>query len=87
MKGPTLKKMKTMKTMALTVLLIGCTVAAGCVSPESTRVRGGRGADVGNRPKVAKIHDGAEPFWKTPRRITDHPPLESARQAEQLSRQ
>ena len=76
-----------MKALAFTVLLIGCTAAVGCVSPESTRVRGGRGADVGNRPEVVKMHDGAEPFWKTPRRVTDHPPLDSARQAEQLSRQ
>jgi hypothetical protein len=76
-----------MKTVAFTVLLIGCTVAVGCVSPETTRVRGGRGADVGNRPQVVKMHDGAEPFWKTPRRVTAHPPLEPARQAEQLSRQ
>jgi hypothetical protein len=76
-----------MKTVAFIVLLIGCTVAVGCVSPETTRVRGGRGADVGNRPAVVKIHAGAEPFWETPRLITDHPPLESARQAEQLSRQ
>jgi hypothetical protein len=76
-----------MKTLAFTVLMLGCTVAVGCVSPESTRVRGGRGADVGNRPEFAKMHDGAEPFWKTPRRITTHGPLESARQAERLSRQ
>jgi hypothetical protein len=76
-----------MKTLAFTMLLIGCTVAVGCVSPESTRVRGDRGADVGNRPEVVKMHDGAEPFWKTPRRVTAHPPLEPARQAEQLSRQ
>jgi hypothetical protein len=77
-----------MKTVAFTMLLISCTVAVGCASPEATRVRGGRGADVGNRPEVVKMHDGAEPFWKTPRRITtQHPPLESARQAEQLSRQ
>ena len=76
-----------MKTMAFTVLLIGCTVAVGCVSPETTRVRGGRGADVGNRPEFAEMHAGAEPFWKTPRRVTTHPPLESARQAEELSRQ
>jgi hypothetical protein len=69
------------------LLLISCTVAVGCVSPETTRVRGGRGADVGNRPEVAKIHDGAEPFWRTPRLVTSHAPLESARQAEQLSRQ
>jgi hypothetical protein len=76
-----------MKTVTFTVLLIGCTIAVGCVSPETTRVRGGRGADVGNRPQVVKMHDGAEPFWKTPRRVTAHPPLEPARQAEQLSRQ
>jgi hypothetical protein len=77
-----------MKTAPFTMLLIGCIVAIGCASPEATRVRGGRGADVGNRLKVVKLHDGAEPFWKTPRRIdTQHPPLESARQAEQLSRQ
>jgi hypothetical protein len=74
--------------MAFTVLLIGCIAAAGCVSPESTRARGGHGADVGNRPAIVEMHDGSEPFWKTPRRITgNHPPLESARQAEQLSRQ
>jgi hypothetical protein len=77
-----------MKTMAFIMLLIGCIAATGCVSPESTRTRGGRGADVGNRPQIVEMHDGSEPFWKTPRRITiDHPPLESARQAEQLSRQ
>ena len=76
-----------MKTVAFTVLLIGCIVSVGCVSPETTRVRGGRGADVGNRTEFAKMHDGAEPFWKTPRRITTQAPLESARQAERLSRQ
>jgi hypothetical protein len=76
-----------MKILAFTMLLISCTLAVGCVSPESTRVRGGSGADVGNRPEVAKFHDGAEPFWKTPQRVTTHAPLESARQAEQLSRQ
>jgi hypothetical protein len=76
-----------MRTLAFTLLLIACAVVVGCVSPESTRVRGGRGADVGNRPAVAEMHDGAEPFWKTPERVASHPPLGSARQAEQLSRQ
>ena len=76
-----------MKTVPFTVLLIASTLAVGCASPEATRVRGGRGADVGNRPQVVKMHDGAEPFWKTPRDVGAHPPLESARQAEQLSRQ
>ena len=74
-----------MRTVAFILLLIGCTIAVGCVSPETTRVRGGRGADIGNRSKIAEMHDGAEPFWKTPRFVTSHPPLESARQAERLS--
>ena len=70
------------------MLLIGCISAAGCVSPEATRTRGGRGADVGNRPEIIEMHYGSDPFWKTPRHITvNHPPLESARQAEQLSGQ
>jgi hypothetical protein len=59
-----------------------------CASPETERTRGGGpGADVGNRGRVLRIHEGAEPFQKTPRLIsTKHPPLESASQADQLSR-
>ena len=77
-----------MKTIALTMLLIGCLAAAGCASPEATRVPGGHGADVGNRTSVVEMHNGSEPFWKTPERIkVDHAPLASARQAEQLSRE
>ena len=77
-----------MKTIAFTLLLVGCIAAVGCVSPESMRTRGGRGADVGNRPQIVEMHNGSEPFWKTPERITvDHAPLASARQAEQLSRE
>jgi hypothetical protein len=74
--------------IALTLLLIGCVGVAGCGSPEATRTRGGRGADVGNRPRIVEMHEGSRPFWKTPDRIAvEHPPLESARQADQLSRQ
>ena len=70
------------------MLLIGSIAAAGCASPEATRVRGERGADVGNRPSVVEMHYGSEPFWKTPERINvNHPSLESARQAERLSRE
>jgi hypothetical protein len=77
-----------MKTIALTMLLVGCIAAVGCVSPESTRTPGGHGADVGNRPQIVEMHNGSEPFWKTPERITvHHAPLASARQAEQLSRE
>ncbi len=60
----------------------------GCASPETTRMRGGgQGADVGNRGKVVEMHEGSQPFWKTPKIIpAKHPPLDSASQADQLSR-
>ena len=60
----------------------------GCASPETTRTRGGGpGADVGNRVKVVEMHEGSQPFWKTPKIIpTKHPSLEPANQADQLSR-
>ena len=62
--------------------------AAGCDSPEATRTRGGGpGADIGNRPPAVKMHEGSQPFWRTPDRIgVEHPPLEPARQAQQISR-
>jgi hypothetical protein len=71
------------------ILLIVCTTLAGCVSPESTRTRGGGpGADVGNRTTIVEMHEGSRPFEKTPQIIdAEHPPLETARQADQLSRQ
>ena len=69
------------------VLLVACTVVAGCDSPEATRTRAGRGADVGNRPQTVEMHEGSQPFWETPQRITgEHPPLAPARQADELSR-
>ncbi len=69
------------------LLLIGCVGIAGCGSPEATRIRGGRGADVGNRPRIVEMHEGSRPFWKTPERIgVEHPPLAPAQQADQLSR-
>jgi hypothetical protein len=60
----------------------------GCASPETTRTRGGGlGADVGNRGKVVKMHEGSQPFWKTPKIIpAKHPPLDPANQADKLSR-
>ena len=61
----------------------------GCASPETTRTRGGgAGADVGNRTKVVQMHEGSEPFAKTPKLIpAQGPPLAPASQADQLSRQ
>jgi hypothetical protein len=72
----------------LFVVLAACLIVAGCTSPETERRRGyGPGADVGNRPATVKMHEGSDPFWKTPERITSgHAPVNTADQAEQLSR-
>ena len=78
-----------MKTIPVSMLLVGCLAAVGCVSPETTRTRGdGPGADVGNRRQNVIMHEGSDPFWKTPDRIPgeQHPPLAPARQAQQLGR-
>jgi hypothetical protein len=77
-----------MKKTSWMLLLIVCVAAAGCDSPEATRVRGGGpGADVGNRSGTVEMHGGSQPFWKTPERIPgEHPPLEPAEQAYELSR-
>jgi hypothetical protein len=43
---------------------------------------------VGNRAKVVEMHEGSQPFWKTPKLIpSKSPPLEPANQADKLSRQ
>jgi hypothetical protein len=40
---------------------------AGCRSPEARRARGeGRGADVGNRAAVVKMHEGSRMYYDTP---------------------
>jgi hypothetical protein len=69
-------------------LLIVCGAVTGCTSPETRRTRGqGAGADVGNRPSTVMMHEGSQPFWRTPERIRgEHPPLEPARHADRLSR-
>jgi hypothetical protein len=73
--------------MKLTIIAVLLYIA-GCASPEATRTRGGGpGADPGNRAKVARLHEGSRPFKNTPKLIpTKHPPLETANQADQLSR-
>jgi hypothetical protein len=63
--------------------------AVACTSPEATRVRaGGPGADVGNKSPVVQMHEGSQPFHKTPTRIgsTGLAGLEAASQADRLSR-
>jgi hypothetical protein len=71
----------------LLLALIGCAAIAGCESPEAARVRGGGlGGDINNRPALVRMHEGSDPFWKTPDRIKiQHAPLDSARQARTLA--
>ena len=71
---------------AIIFLTVICVLAA-CASPETGRPRGGGpGADIGNRTKVIRMHEGADPFYKTPKLIPSQPPpLASARQADTLS--
>jgi len=57
--------------MRRTLIVVSLALAgllAACTSPEATRTRaGGPGADVGNRGPVVVLHDGADPYWHTPR--------------------
>ena len=68
-------------------LVLTFTALAGCASPETTRTRGGGpGGDVGNRSHDVKMHEGSNPYWKTPERIEGtHPSLEPARHAQKIS--
>ena len=70
------------------IFVIVLCALASCTSPESGRPRGGGpGADVGNRRKFALMHEGSDPFYKTPKLIAGQSaPLASARQADKLSR-
>jgi hypothetical protein len=76
--------MRRLLTLGLLAL-----AAAACTSPEATRLQaGGRGADPGNRRQVVRMHEGSDPYWHTPQRISRHEkaPVDSARQADRLSR-
>jgi len=79
-----------LRPAAIAVIVAGAFVAGGCTSPEATRTRGGGpGGDVGNRGPTVEMHEGSRPFFKTPGRIgaLDHPSLDSAQQAYDVSRQ
>lgn len=60
---------------------------AACTSPESERTRGGGpGADVGNRGRPVAMHEGSQPYEKTPILIPGEPaPTETASQARNAS--
>ena len=77
-----------MTTVRVALLAVVCGALGGCVSPETTRRRGGGpGADVGNRTQDVKMHEGSEPYWRTPEIITgSHPSLDPSLQARKESR-
>ncbi|MBI2526251.1 MAG: hypothetical protein HYY95_17005 [Candidatus Rokubacteria bacterium] len=51
---------------SVAVAVLALAAAAGCTSPEATRMRaGGPGADVGNRGDV-ELHGGSRPYYRTP---------------------
>jgi len=84
-----LHELKAEIELKLIVLLLLAAIGMGaCSSPEAARTRGGGpGGDVGNREKILDMHEGSRPFWETPKLIPgNHPPLEPASQADQLSR-
>ncbi len=70
------------------IFLAALSLLAACASPEVSRARGGGpGADIGNRAKIVRMHEGADPFAKTPKLVpAQNPSLAGARQADQLSR-
>jgi hypothetical protein len=80
--------MKTRGRPLAIVLALGLATAA-CTSPEATRQRaGGPGADPGNRRGVVQMHEGSDPYWKTPRRLPGRQPAPTAtaRQADRPGR-
>jgi hypothetical protein len=70
------------------LVLAALLALGGCVSPESTRVRGGGpGADPQNHADVVKMHEGSSQYWRTPLLIDEeYPLLGPAEHARQTSR-
>jgi hypothetical protein len=61
-----------MPRAGLGLVLLAVVGVVACTSPEATRMRaGGPGADVGNRGQVVEMHEGSDPFWRTPRLIQE----------------
>ena len=52
---------------ALATLVVVVAALGACTSPEATRQRaGGPGGDVGNRRDPVEMHEGSQPYWRTP---------------------
>ena len=72
------------------VLTLAAAIALGaCASPEATRQRaGGSGGDVGNRTEAVRMHEGSDPYYRTPCLIgMEGPPLDPLRHARQRARE
>ncbi len=82
--------MRAGNAVRLTLVATAILGLAACGSPEARRAAGGGpGADVGNHGRPVSLHEGADPYYGTPRVARGPiggPPLEPARQAERLSR-
>jgi hypothetical protein len=56
--------MRLRSALFLALLAVGL---IACDSPEARRTRGGGpGADTGNRRPIVEMHQGAQPYYKTP---------------------
>ena len=74
-------------SLFLSITLMLALLPTGCSSPEAKRVRGGSGADVGNRRQNIETHAGSRPYWQTPKLIgSEAAPLETAQNARQATR-
>jgi hypothetical protein len=56
------------RSARVTLAIVSAIALAACASPEASRVRGGagRGADVGNRNPVVRMHAGSKMYYDTP---------------------
>jgi hypothetical protein len=70
------------------VVLATIALALAACSPEARRARaGGPGGDVGNRGDVLKMHEGSQPYWRTPHVAGIRgPAIDEANHADRLSR-
>jgi hypothetical protein len=80
--------MKSNSRLWSAAILVTALPLGGCVSPESTRARGGGpGADPLNHAEVVRMHEGSSQYWRTPLLIVEeYPVLAPAEQARQMSR-
>ena len=57
---------RSIARIVIAVIAFAALLLCGCRSPEATRTRGERGADVGNRSASVDLHGKTDPFRGTP---------------------